>query len=167
MLFGIKRYIKIVLILFYLSLLNCSSFFPLNDFLEYPEELVHIEKKVFHLINQYRSSNNLPQLEFNQVITNNARNHSLAMGTHSIFFGHAYFQKRISRIENLIHVIDASENVAKNQGFNDPAIVAFEAWLKSPIHLLNIEGKYNLTGIGVAKTNNDVYYITQIFVLAP
>lgn len=162
-----EKCIGVRLVLLCLVSLNCSSFFMLNDFLGYPEELAHIEKKVFQLINQYRSAKNLPQLEDSQVITNVARGHSLEMGDHSVLFGHAYFYKRVNRIENLIQVIDASENVAKNQGFDDPALVPFRAWIKSPIHLLNIEGKYNLTGIGVVKTNNDVYYLTQIFVLAP
>lgn len=147
--------------------LKCSRFFMLNDFSEYSEELTHIEKRVFQLVNQYRSSKNLPQLEDNQIITNAARSHSMEMGNHSVFFGHAYFHKRVNHIENLIHVIDASENVAKSQGFVDPAEVAFDAWIKSPSHLSNIEGKYNLTGIGVVKTKNDVYFLTQIFVLAP
>ncbi|MFQ5584977.1 MAG: CAP domain-containing protein [Calditrichia bacterium] len=58
----------------------------------------------------------------------------------------------------------AGENLAYNPGFGDVAKSTFEAWLKSPGHRKNIEGEFDLTGIGVVKTENESYYFTQIFV---
>ncbi|MEB3337507.1 MAG: hypothetical protein VKJ46_08605 [Leptolyngbyaceae bacterium] len=37
--------------------------------------------------------------------------------------------------------------------------------MKSPGHLKNIKGQYNLTGIGIAKDSQGKYYFTQIFIL--
>jgi uncharacterized protein YkwD len=37
-------------------------------------------------------------------------------------------------------------------------------WLKSPMHKKNIEGAFNLTGIGVAADKKGTLYFTQIFV---
>ncbi len=36
-------------------------------------------------------------------------------------------------------------------------------WLRSPGHRENIEGAYDLTGIGVARSRQGVYYFTQLF----
>ncbi|MGA1825447.1 MAG: CAP domain-containing protein [bacterium] len=51
-------------------------------------------------------------------------------------------------------------------GYSDPAGRVVERWLNSPGHKKNIEGNYNLTGIGVVQANNLTYYFTQIFVLS-
>jgi len=37
-------------------------------------------------------------------------------------------------------------------------------WLKSPMHKQNIEGPYNLTGIGIALTGK-VFYISRSYLL--
>lgn len=59
----------------------------------------------------------------------------------------------------------AAENVAYNRGYTDPVAKAVEGWLNSSGHRRNIEGNYNLTGIGVAKNSQGAYYFTQIFIL--
>ena len=45
---------------------------------------------------------------------------------------------------------------------SEEIIVQF--WLKSAKHKKSIQGSYNLTGVGVAKSSEDKYYITQIFI---
>jgi uncharacterized protein YkwD len=57
----------------------------------------------------------------------------------------------------------AAENVAYNTGYSNPANEAVVGWLKSPGHLRNLQGKYNLTGVGVAANENGDVYLTQIF----
>jgi uncharacterized protein YkwD len=54
--------------------------------------------------------------------------------------------------------------VAFNQGHRDPAAVAVQGWLESPGHRENIEGPYELTGVGVASNAKGEVYFTQIFV---
>ncbi len=80
-------------------------------------------------------------------------------------FGHARFSRRIKAAG--IEFTSAGENVGQNQGFDDPADQAIEGWLRSPGHRANIEGRYNLTGVGVARSRNGTFFFTQIFMLAP
>ena len=57
----------------------------------------------------------------------------------------------------------ATENVAYNQGYNDPATQVVKSWLQSSGHRQNIEGQYKLTGVGIAKNARGEYYFSQIF----
>ena len=57
------------------------------------------------------------------------------------------------------------ENVATNQGFPDPAETAVQGWLDSPPHRENIEGDFNLAGVGIAENADGLFYFTQIFAL--
>jgi uncharacterized protein YkwD len=36
--------------------------------------------------------------------------------------------------------------------------------LRSPHHLENIEGSYNLTGVGIVRAKDGTFYYTQLFV---
>jgi uncharacterized protein YkwD len=42
-----------------------------------------------------------------------------------------------------------------------------QGWLNSPGHLKNIQGDFDLTGIGVVKTAQNRYYFTQLFIRQP
>ncbi|MBW4616973.1 MAG: CAP domain-containing protein [Desmonostoc vinosum HA7617-LM4] len=120
-----------------------------------------IERAVFQEINNYRGSKNLPVLLRNSACDNQARIHSQNMAKGRVSFGHSGFSQRVKAIG--IPFIAAGENVAYNQGYTDPAKQAVQSWLRSPGHLANIKGKYNLTGIGVAVGPNSKIYVTQIF----
>ena len=56
------------------------------------------------------------------------------------------------------------ENVAFNRGHRDPAAEAARGWLASRKHRENIEGPYQLTGVGVATNAAGEVYFTQIFI---
>jgi uncharacterized protein YkwD len=120
-----------------------------------------IEAAAFQQINAYRASKNLPLLTRNSQIDQQARIHSQNMATGRVPFSHDGFSQRLQAIG--IPYSSAAENVAYNQGFSDPATQAVKGWLKSPGHLGNIQGNYNLTGIGVAANNKGEVYFTQIF----
>ncbi|WP_193195661.1 CAP domain-containing protein [Nostoc sp. MG11] len=120
-----------------------------------------IEKAVFQQINNYRGSKNLPVLLRNSASDTQARIHSQNMANGRVSFGHSGFRQRVQAIA--IPYISAGENVAYNQGYNDPAKQAVQGWLQSQGHLANIKGNYNLTGIGVATGPNGRIYLTQIF----
>ncbi|WP_414572370.1 CAP domain-containing protein [Nostoc sp. CCY 9925] len=120
-----------------------------------------IEQSVFTQINNYRSSKGLPKLTRNSAIDNQARIHSQNMASGKVAFGHTGFQERLKAIR--ISYRGAAENVAYNQGYSDPATQAVQGWLKSPGHLANIIGNYNLTGVGVASNSKGQIYFTQIF----
>lgn len=125
---------------------------------------VAIETSVHAKINAYRATKGLPALELNATIAAQARAHSSNMASSAVAFGHDGFNDRVTEISKVIAVSDAAENVAFNNGFDDPASEAVRGWLNSPGHLANIEGDYELTGIGVVKSSDGAYYFTQIFV---
>lgn len=123
-----------------------------------------IEKSAFDQINKYRASKGLPALTWNAAIAEQSRKHSQNMANGKVPFSHDGFQQRVAVIAKTVAYRGAAENVAYNQGFTDPAAQAVQGWLKSTGHRTNIEGNYNLSGIGVAKNAKGEYYFTQIFI---
>ncbi len=121
-----------------------------------------LEKSVFDQINRYRVSKGLRKLTLNPRIIRQARIHSQNMARHKAPFSHQGFKRRVDAIP--LRYRSASENLAFNQGYSDPVKEAVTSWLKSPAHLTNIKGHYNLTGIGVATNSDGEVYLTQIFV---
>jgi uncharacterized protein YkwD len=144
---------------------------PTNTFQSHPFQIANsndldgLEKAIFQKINQYRRSQNLPTLKFDDRLSEQARIHSQAMASKEVPFSHDRFEERTNAIAKAIDYRSIAENVAYNQGFGDPATRAIDGWLKSPSHRQNIESNFNLTGIGVAKNARNEYYFTQIFVL--
>jgi len=120
-----------------------------------------LEQSVFKQINQYRRSIGLQPLQIDSRMTNQAKRHSQDMANAKVPFGHDGFHDRVKAIA--IPYSGAAENVAFNQGYSDPATQAVQGWLKSPGHLTNIKGNYNLTGIGVATNSKGEIYFTQVF----
>ncbi|MHC5765131.1 MAG: CAP domain-containing protein [Nostoc sp.] len=121
-----------------------------------------LEQSIFNQINNYRVSQGLPALTRNSAIDNQVRLHSKNMANGTVPFGHNGFSARLNATG--VSYRGAAENVAYNQGYGDSATVAVQGWLKSPGHLANIRGNYNLTGIGVAKNSQGVIYFTQMFI---
>jgi uncharacterized protein YkwD len=120
-----------------------------------------LEKSVFDQINRYRVSKGMSKLTISPKITKQARIHSQNMASGKVPFSHNGFEKRVNAIP--IRYNSASENVAYNLGYSDPASEAVQGWIKSRGHLKNIKGNYNLTGIGVSTNNQGEVYLTQIF----
>lgn len=120
-----------------------------------------IEHAVLVHINEYRQKHGLAPLKMDERISKEARHHSLDMANHKMPFGHNYFLKRISVLHTQIKNSGAgAENVAYN--YKDGQDVV-KNWLTSPGHKRNIDGNYNLTGIGVARDAQGKIYFTQIF----
>lgn len=126
--------------------------------------IVEVEARVLLLINQYRGDNGLTPLTLSDVITTQARNHSRDMADGTVPFSHDGFPERVEAIKKEINIAGAGENVAMNSGYTDPARAAVDAWIKSDSHRANIQGDYDLTGVGVAQSSSGGYYMTQIFV---
>lgn len=121
-----------------------------------------IEKAVSNQVNQYRASKGLSPLTVNTRMSEQARIHSQNMASGKVAFSHQGFQQRVTAVA--IGYSSAAENVAYNQGYNDPATQAVQGWIKSSGHRQNMEGNFNLTGIGVATNAKGQYYFTQIFI---
>lgn len=119
------------------------------------------ENNILFYVNDYRSKKGLPALQMNVDISSQAEKHSVDMATNKVSFGHDGFEDRVKIIAKKIGNIHSSaENVA--YGNLSPKEVV-DIWLRSPGHRKNIEGKYTLTGIGIAANKDNIIFFTQIF----
>lgn len=120
-----------------------------------------IQNAILVHINEYRYKHGLSPLKMNNSMVKEAQKHSKDMANHTMSFGHKYFQSRIDRLHAEIPNSNAgAENVAYN--YKDAQDVV-KNWVRSPGHRRNIEGNYNLTGIGIARDQRGKIYFTQIF----
>ena len=124
-----------------------------------------LEQQAHLLVNNYRNTQALSSLSWDETIAQVCRVHSQNMANGTVSFGHNGFQARVDQIGLTISWVAAGENVAWNQGYSQPADTAVDGWIGSPGHRANMVGTYNKTGIGVALSNNGKYYFTQIFIL--
>lgn len=121
-----------------------------------------MELDVHQQVNDYRASQGLPALQLDPLIGALSREHSDNMAAGVVGVGHAGFDARADLI------IDdgadmVGENVAFNQGYNDPATIAVEGWIDSPPHHDNMVSTYfTHAGVGIAERDG-AYYLTQMF----
>lgn len=123
-----------------------------------------IEEAVVTAVNAHRTAQGLPEMEMNETIRSIARVHSRNMADGSVNFGHSGFEDRVESISTQIDGVTASaENVLLGATSGQEAV---ETWLSSPGHKENIEGDYNLTGVGVVEDPTGILLYTQIFIKA-
>lgn len=126
-------------------------------------DLSTMNERILQLVNQHRRSIGKGELKMIDVASSQALQHSKDMMTGRTPFGHEGFDARANAVKNAIGFINgAAENVAYGQLSAEEVV---DGWLHSPGHKANIEGDYNLTGIGVAQSRDGVLYFTQFFVL--
>lgn len=135
---------------------SCSK----EEVLEIPFE-TSIENEIMELINQHRVSVGLGELKANALMNEEARIHSYNMSTGAVPFGHDGFEDRVETIQSQLGGYIFAENVAKDYA---NAQIAVTAWLNSDGHKKNIEGDYNLSGIGVVLGDDGMLYFTQLFI---
>lgn len=124
-----------------------------------------IAKDVLHYVNQHRREMGLPPLQLNLVLSNIARKHSANMADGREPFGHQGFEERIAEAWMRLHTRGAAaENIAEGVTTGKAVV---NLWLGSKGHRKNIEGNYNLMGLGVATSANGTMYFTQIFLYKP
>lgn len=127
-------------------------------------EYADLEQAVHDQVNAFRAEQNLPPLTLDPRISEIARQHSEDMAAGRVEFGHDRFEARVQTIARAIPYRSAAENVAYNQGYPDPIAQAVQGWIDSPGHRVNMEGQFNLSGVGVTRTADGKYYFTQIFI---
>lgn len=126
------------------------------------------ELKTLDLINKERQKYGFSQLVLDPEICLLARSYSETMAKKN-FFSHIGpdgndVQGR-ARIMGVKKWKAIGENLAFNQGYDDPFAFAVEKWMVSSSHRSNILlAMWTATGIGVAKSEDDSYYITQVFI---
>jgi len=118
-----------------------------------------IETDLFEMINNYRASIGLNEMKFDSTTyyySGLHTNYMISKGTTS----HDNFSTRAENISKVTGAIFVAENVAKNY---DTIEDAFEAWLDSPGHRVNIEGDYYYSAISINENRNGDLYFTQLF----
>lgn len=122
-----------------------------------------MEKDILYYVNQHREEIGKPPLKLAPIITEEAIDHSKDMAKHKVSFGHDGFEDRVAIINRKLKPYHAvGENVAYGQLSAEKVV---QLWLKSAGHRKNIEGDYNLTGIGISQDKNGTIYYTQMFIL--
>lgn len=121
-----------------------------------------ITAEIMQYVNDYRASKGLGPLQSDPAIIRDAIEHSKNMACKRVPFGHDGFK---SRYADLSKKLDPVSGCAENVACGDvDAQEVVTMWLNSEGHKRNIEGNYNLSGIGVAEGNDGQLYFTQIFV---
>ena len=127
-------------------------------------DLRSLEVEVSKRVNEYRKSVGKPLFESNAEVAAVARRHSEEMASGRAGFGHDGLKDRAAELGRSIEMAGLAENVSKHdrkKGFVDAAI---QNWLASPPHKKNLDGDYDLAGVGAARSPDGVVYVTQIFV---
>lgn len=126
-------------------------------------DLANMNSRILQLVNEHRQSIGKGALKMIDVASAQAAQHSRDMMNKNTPFGHEGFEDRVDVIKkNTGFISAAAENVAYGQLTAEQVV---DGWLHSSGHRKNIEGDYNLTGIGVAQNGQGIIYFTQIFVL--
>jgi uncharacterized protein YkwD len=128
-------------------------------------DLRKLEEAVFAAVNEHRGSTGMTELSHSPEIAGVARSHSEAMARGRAGFGHSGFQQRTKAISSLMSLSAAAENVSRHtRRYSQVARASLQGWLQSSRHRRNIEGDYELSGVGAARDAEGTYYLTQIFV---
>lgn len=122
-----------------------------------------MENDVLRYVNQYRAKKGLATLRVDPRITTECRKQCEQMAGRGKI-SHRNFSIRCFNLRYNFPYADVAENIGVNYGFHDPARKITDGWIFSPGHRENMEGCYNLTGVGAVKTNEGKYYFSQIFV---
>jgi uncharacterized protein YkwD len=118
---------------------------------------------VLKYVNDYRRKKGLSPLVMNNVMSAEALKHSQNMASRRTSFGHSGFDSRSNRISSAISGIsEIGENVSMG---STSAKEVVDNWLRSAVHRENIEGRYKITGIGIAADKRGILYFTQIFAM--
>jgi uncharacterized protein YkwD len=118
-------------------------------------------ESITRAINNYRIQQGLKPLKLDPLISEQAQNHSRDIEENIVPYGHDGFYNR-TRI--LAKLFPESHSAAENVAYADiDAHDVIKQWINSSGHRKNIEGNYNLTGVGIAKDKNNRIYVTQIF----
>lgn len=121
------------------------------------------EMRLHHMINQERKKYGLAPLVVWNVLSHQAKQHSMKMANQEVAFGHSGFEDRANAIQNKAICYSIGENVAYFLHVQDPLQISVEMWMDSPGHRENILGDYCESGIGIVYNKEGYCYITQLF----
>ena len=118
------------------------------------------------LVNEHRTEQGLKLLVFSSEISDIARAHSEGMAAGRVEFSAGGFSERREAIANFIVSRRVAENIAATNHGTGKAVAwaAFTRWLHTEGNRRNIEGDFDLSGIGVARAEDGMYFFTQLLV---
>ena len=135
-----------------------------NSNIKSTQELINnLELEVYTEINEYRMKQGLNKLKLDNRINQIAKNYSIRMAEKEIPFDKKALTETIL-IEEFMPYQSISEAISYNFGYPNPARVTVNSWISDPEIINAIQGNYEFTGIGVARSVTGEYYFTQIFV---
>ena len=127
-----------------------------------------IERRAFEQTNQVRVQNGLPAFEWDADICRMARNHSENMSRLN-FFAHVtpggLRLRDRARAAGIFAYKVLGENIAYNQGYEDPGAFAVERWMVSEKHRANIlSTEFRAMAIGMYVAPDGSVFLTQTFI---
>jgi uncharacterized protein YkwD len=125
------------------------------------------ERRAFDLINRERQRRGLSPLAWDGNLVRLARFHSQNMARGG-YLSHVERDgldlKGRAQALGLHNWKTLGENIAYNQGYDDPTAFAVERWMVSEKHRENaLSGDYTHAGVGIARAADGTYYFTQVF----
>lgn len=127
-----------------------------------------IEKRAFDETNLVRVKNGLPPFVWDADIGLMARNHSENMSRLGFFSHVTPNGLRLpdrARAAGIRRYSVLGENIAYNQGYEDPGALAVERWMSSPKHRANIlSSEFRAMAIGSFVAPDGSVYLTQTFI---
>jgi uncharacterized protein YkwD len=124
------------------------------------------ERHAFDLVNREREARGEARLVWDDELASMARRHSENMAGQN-FFSHTDPAGRDAAAGAGAGCgwRALAENIAYNQGFDDPVAFAVERWMNSAKHRDNIlRAGFTHAGLGIAKSPDGTLYFTQVFV---
>ena len=132
------------------------------------DEANAIERRAFEQTNLVRVQNGLPALTWDADVCRLAREHSAHMSREGYFSHTSPDGKRLRDRVRLVGIGQyrvVAENIAYNQGYEDPGAFAVERWMLSPKHRANIlSPEFQSMAIGSFVGPDGAVYLTQTFI---
>ena len=127
-----------------------------------------IERRAFEQTNAVRVQNGLPALDWDADVCRMARTHSESMSRLN-YFAHVTPDglrlRERARAVGILTFTVLGENIAYNQGYEDPGAFAVERWMASPKHRANILSKeFRAMAIGTYVAPDGSVFLTQTFI---
>jgi len=115
--------------------------------------------KALQLTNNFRASQGLPALKWDQRLANIAHPHAVNMGNSNSISHNGFREVRAPQMR----AASCAENVAMNHGYTDPVTQAVDGWIHSPGHRRNMLGQFTHCAISIYRNARGAYYFTQLF----
>ena len=133
-----------------------------------PVEPNEIERRAFEQTNLVRVKNGLPPFVWDADVCRMARLHSESMSQLGYFSHVTPNGLRLrdrARAAGIAQFSVLGENIAFNQGYEDPGAFAVERWMLSPKHRANIlSTEFRAMALGSFVAADGSVYLTQTFI---